>query len=217
MILSKKEVFPLTIIIVCFVVGFYLYPQLPEQVPSHWNAQGEIDDWAGKNFTVLFFPSLTLVIYLLMTFIPLIDPLRRNYHKFAIPYFFFRLTLVLFFCLLYLYTLYSGLGFNININYFIIPAISLLFIIIGAFLPKIKKNYFVGIRTPWTIHSEEVWDKTHKVAGKLYILAGLISLVGLLFINQAIFIFITAIILAALISVIYSYLVFRKIGGFKNE
>lgn len=217
MVLTKKEIIPLIIIIICFAVGFYFYPQLPEQVPSHWNVQGEVDGWASKNFTVLFFPSITLVIYLLMTFIPLIDPLKRNYPKFAIPYFFFRLAFVLFFSLLYFYTLYSGLGFNISINYFIIPAVSVLFIVIGFFLPKIRKNYFVGVRTPWTIHSERVWDATHKMAGKLYILAGLISLIGLIFIDQALFIFLAAVVIAALISVVYSYFVFRKIEGFKNK
>ena len=80
---------------------------------------------------------------------------------------------------MYLYTLWAALGNELNINYFTIPAISLLFMVIGIFLPKIKKNYFVGIRTPWTIHSDEVWNKTHQFGGKFFILAGIIILMNL--------------------------------------
>jgi uncharacterized membrane protein len=215
--LTKKELIPVILIIICFVVGFYFYPQLPDRVPSHWNVQGEVDDWSSKTFAVWFFPLITLFIYLLMTFIPLIDPLRKNYSKFAFPYFWFRTIFVIFFIGLYFYTLWAGLGTNININYFIIPAISLLFIFMGVFLPKIKKNYFVGIRTPWTIHSEEVWDKTHLLAGKLYILTGIIFLLGLLFSDYLMTIILVTIFSTALIPVIYSYIIFKRIGGFKND
>jgi len=212
-ILTKKELIPLMLIIACFIIGIFYYPQLPDQVPSHWNAQGEIDDWSSKDFAIWFFPCLTLIVYILMTFIPFIDPLRRNYSKFALPYFWLRLILIVFFLSLYLYTL---LGANININYFIIPAISLLFIVMGIFLPKIKKNYFVGVKTPWTIHSEKVWDKTHVLAGKLYILAGIITFLGLIFVNHAVYILLISAVGAALISVLYSYFVFRNIGGFNK-
>ena len=161
-IISKKEILPIALIIVAFIVGLLLYPDLPERMPSHWNAQGEVDAWSSKNFSVFFFPGLTLGFYLLMTFIPLIDPLRKNYARFRMTYFWFRTIFVVFFVSLYFYTLWVSLGSELNINYFILPAMSALFILIGMFLPKIRKNYFVGIRTPWTIHSEEIWDKRHQ-------------------------------------------------------
>lgn len=214
-ILIKKEIIPIILIILAFAVGIYLYPQLPERVPSHWNAQGEVDDWSNKNFAVFFFPSITLGIHLLITFIPLIDPFRKNYLKFAKPYFWFRTLFVVFFISLYLYTLWTAFGTKLNINYFILPVMSLFFILLGIFLPRVKRNYFVGVRTPWTIHSEETWDKTHKFSGKAFISAGLISLIGLFIPKYSFLIFIIAILLAAFIPVIYSYFVFRKIGGFK--
>jgi len=216
-IITKKEVLPIALIILAFIVGALLYPDLPERMPTHWNAQGEVDAWSSKNFAVFFFPSLTLGIYILITFIPLIDPLRRNYPKFALPYFGFRTVFVIFFVLLYFYTLWAALGTKLNINFFIIPAFSVLFIVIGLFLPKIKKNYFVGIRTPWTIHSEEVWDKTHQFGGKFFIVGGIIALISLLFPKYYLPIFIAAILFPAFIPVIYSYFVFRKIGGFNKE
>ena len=214
-IITKKEILPIILIVFAFLVGLSLYSKLPDQVPSHWNAQGEVDAWSSKNFTVFFFPGITLAIYLLMTFIPLIDPLRKNYLKFAKPYFWFRLLFVVFYVSLYFYTLWSAFGAEIKINYFILPAISLFFVLIGIFLPKVKRNYFVGIRTPWTIHSEETWDKTHKLAGKTFIIAGLISLLGIFISKYSFTIFITAILLASFIPVIYSYFVFKRIGGFK--
>lgn len=215
-IFGKKEILPLALIIFCFAIGLYLYPKLPEQVPSHWNAQGEVDAWSSKDFAVSFFPLLTLGIYLLMTFIPLIDPLKKNYLKFSVPYFWFRTLFVLFFSLLYLYTLWAGLGAEMNISYFIVPVVSILFILIGLFLPKVKKNYFVGIRTPWTIHSEKVWDMTHRFSGKIFVIAGIISLAGLFFPDYSFTIFIIAVLSAAVISIVYSYFAFRKIGESRN-
>jgi uncharacterized membrane protein len=214
-ILTKKEILPIILIIFAFLVGLSLYPKLPDQVPSHWNTQGEVDAWSGKTFAVFFFPTITLVIYLLITLIPLIDPFRKNYLKFAKAYFWFRMLFVAFFVSLYFYTLWSAFGMKLSINYFIIPLLSLFFILIGLFLPKVKRNYFVGIRTPWTIHSEETWDKTHKFAGRSFVVAGLISFLGIFIPDYSFIIFIIAILSAALIPVIYSYFVFKRIGGFK--
>lgn len=214
---KKREILPLTLIIIAFLAGALLYSSLPEKLPTHWNAQREVDDWAGKNFAVLFFPLLTLGMYLLMIFLPRIDPLRKNYPRFAATYFCIRSILVIFFVALYLFTLSAALGVKLNINYFIVPILSLLFVVIGIFLPKIKKNYFVGIKTPWTLHSEETWNKTHQVAGKIFIAAGLISLLGLVFFKYVFWIVIFSAGGAAAFSFVYSYFVFRKIGGFNNK
>lgn len=216
-ILSKKELLPTILIIGIFLVGVWLYPDLPERIPSHWNSQGQVDAWSGRNFSVFFFPALILAIYLLMSFIPLIDPLRKRYKDFEMAYFGIKIILILFLSSLYLFSLFSVFYPNLNINYFIIPGISLLFVVIGVLMPKIKKNYFVGIRTAWTIHSERVWDETHKFGGKIFIAAGIVSFSGILIPQYSFLIFIISAIAAALISIIYSYFIFRKIGGFKNK
>jgi len=216
-VFSKKEILPVALIVVAFIVGLLLYPDLPETMPSHWNAQGEVDAWSSKNFSVFFFPGLTLGIYLLMTFIPLIDPLRKNYIKFRMVYFWFRTIFVVFFISLYFYTLWVGLGSELNINYFILPAMSALFILIGMFLPKIRKNYFVGIKTPWTIHSEEVWNKTHQFSGKLFVIAGMIALASIFFPKYSFLIFMAAILSATVLSIASSYFIFRKVKGFSNN
>lgn len=214
---TKKEIFPIVIILLVIIFSFFVYPSLPEQVPSHWNAQGEIDNWSSRNFTVLFFPSLVVIIYLLMIFIPSIDPLKRNYESFKVPYYWFRIGFVIFFSAVYLFTIWTALGGNLNINSFIIPALSLLFMLIGLFLPKIKKNYFVGIRTPWTLASEITWNKTHTLGGKLFTLVGLVSLLGFFFYDQTILLFMISIFVAIFILFVYSYFIFKKVEGFKDN
>lgn len=211
--LAKKDIIPIVIIIIALIVGAWLYPSLPERIPVHWNSQGEADGWGSKDFGVFFLPILALGVYLLMTFIPRIDPLKKNYEKFKKPYFYFKLLLSLFFVFLYFFTLCSVSGFEINIAYFMLPAFSFLFILMGAMLPKLKRNYFIGIRTPWTIHSDIVWEKTHKFSSKIFIAAGTISLVGMIFPSFAFSIFITAVIAAAIVCVAYSYFLFRRNNG----
>lgn len=216
---KKREILPILIIVLVAVLGFIFYPLLPEEVPNHWNARGEVDAYASKEFFVIFYSSLTLAVYLLMSLIPKIDPLKKNYLKFENVYFWTKVSLVVFFSLMYVFTLFFSLGkISLNINFFIIPLISLLYIILGMFLPKIKRNYFFGIKTPWTLNSEEVWDKTHAFSGKLFIVFGLISLSGILFKNNAsALVFLISILIAALGSVLYSYIIFRKLDKDGNN
>ncbi|MDD2731953.1 MAG: SdpI family protein [Candidatus Pacebacteria bacterium] len=216
-IITKKEIIPIILILFSFSIGLFIYPNLPERLPSHWNIYGEVDSWVDKNFAVFFFPCLTLFIYLLMTFLPLIDPLRENYYQFRGPYFIFRTSFVVFLTGLYLYTFWAAFNTELNINYFILPALSLFFIIIGLFLPKIKRNYFVGIRTPWTIHSEEVWDKTHRFGGKVFIVVGVVALISVLMPLYSFWIFIVSALLGAFTPIVYSYIIFKKIKGFLND
>lgn len=175
-IITKKEIIPILIIMSVIAASVIMFSRLPDSVPSHWNINGQADGYAGKNFTVIFFPSLIIAMYLLLTFLPFIDPLRKNIEQFAVPYFWLRTVLVSFLSLLYFYTLYAGItGIRaFPINMFIMPALGVMFIVIGYLLPKFKKNYFIGIRTPWTLHSEEVWNLTHKRARKWYVGAGIL-------------------------------------------
>lgn len=210
--LTKKDILPIVLILLALIIGIQLHPSLPERVPSHWNIEGEIDGWQSKNFMVFFYPLLTLGIYLLMTFLPSIDPLKKNYEKFSGVYFWFKIVLTAFLLSLYAFSLTVALGVNLDINYFILPAISILFISIGIFLPRIKRNYFIGIRTPWTIHSDSVWNSTHRFSGKVFIAAGAISLIGSFIGSHSFTIFLTAILLAVVLCFGYSYFAFRKVG-----
>lgn len=212
-IFTKKEIAPILIIIIMaiFAASLYAAPCI-SHVPTHWNAQGQIDGWSSKTFAALFFPLLTIAIYLLMLFLPKIDPLKDNYQYFEKQYYFIRLILVLFMAGIYFFTFFSAMGFRFNIMYFMVPFLSALFIVLGIFLPKLKKNYFVGIRTPWTLQSDEVWLKTHKFGAKCFITAGVLGIFTVFFKSElAFWVFIIVMIIAALLPVIYSYLIYRKL------
>ncbi|NQU82507.1 MAG: SdpI family protein [Parcubacteria group bacterium] len=214
-----KEAIPLTLIFIMAVLAVSLFkaPCLADKLPSHWNAAGEIDGYSGKSFVLIFYPLLTLGVYLLMLLLPKIDPFRKNYEKFKTPYYFMRLFIVVLFFALYCYTLLAAIGYKFNIMYFMIPTLSLLFSGFGFIMPKIKRNYFVGIRTPWTLQSDEVWERTHKFGGKAFIVGSIIGFLGIFFGENGFWIFIIAMIAASLIPLGYSYWVYRKLGLFKKK
>ncbi|GAW91806.1 SdpI family protein [Calderihabitans maritimus] len=198
------------LIIFAFLLGLALYPQLPDLVPSHWNWKGQVDGYMSKTFTIVLFPLLMLGTYLLMTYLPAVDPGKANYPKFRRFYEMFRFILVLFFMVIYFLVLAAGMGYNPAISLWVPLMISLMFIVTGNYLSKVRHNYFFGIRTPWTLADETVWRKTHRAAGMAFVLAGIIGLLSLLL--PGIFkmlVFLGALVAAVLYSIIYSYLVYR--------
>jgi len=209
-ILTRAEFLPILLIVFAFAIGFWVSADLPELVPSHWDISGNVDGYATRDVAVLLLPAIALVVYLLMTFLPLIDPLKKRYAEFVWPYFWIKTVIVTFLVAIHLGTLWIGLGKELNMSYLIVFLMSALFLILGFNLPKIKKNYFIGIRTPWTLHSESVWDETHKQASKLFMIASAVSLLALIFNFYPFLVLIISILIAALFSVVYSYLVFKK-------
>lgn len=210
---TKKEILPILIILISLAGGIYLLPSLPAQVPSHWNVSGQVDGWVSKNFAVFFFPALTLVVYLLMSFFPLMDPRRKNIEKFAGIYFGFKLVLTAFLTGLYALTLWAGLGHEINVGRWVVWGIAVMFLYLGLVMPKLKHNYTIGIRFPWTLHSEVVWEKTHKFGGKLFIaLAVLLAVAGVWPGIYSFLALIIGIFLVLAILLLYSYLEYRKIS-----
>lgn len=218
--LTKKEIAPLFLIILMAITAIVMYqaPCTPNLMPTHWNAAGEVDGWNSKAFALFFFPALALAIYFLITFLPKIDPFKRNYEQFEMPYYFIRLSLILFISLIYFYSLGAGVGLiTFNIRFFIIPLLSILLIVMGSFMPKIKRNFFVGFRAPWTLQSDEVWEKTHKFGGKVFIVMGFLSFLTILLKSSNSFlIFISLIIAGSLAPLVYSYFLYRKLGLFNK-
>ncbi|MDD2753397.1 MAG: SdpI family protein [Candidatus Portnoybacteria bacterium] len=209
---DKKEILPIVLILIVAAIGFYLYPQLPDLVPSHWGINGEINGWMSSAFAVYFFPGLILFLYLLLSFVPLMDPLKANIEMFSHSYFWFKVVLVLFLSLLYLITLYTGLGYDVNVQLFVMIGIAVLFAMIGYIMPQIKKNYTIGIRLPWTLHSEAVWTKTHKFGGRLFIVFAVVAAVASFLPSAWAFgILIAGIFLLLAVLVAYSYMEYRKI------
>ena len=209
--MDSRMYYPLAVIVLMALMGAYVYEDLPDQVPSHWNAKGEIDNYMGRDMSVLLMPVMSLVIYLLFLAIPHISVFRENveeFYKTSGPGFFTILMLFLFG--VYAFTLLAGIGYQLNITYFMLPALAILFGYIGYILPKVKRNFFIGIRNPWTLSSDRVWKKTHEMGGKIFMGSAALMLLALLMPEQAFFPVIIIVVTASLSTFVYSYLEFRK-------
>lgn len=207
----KSEFLPILAITICFIFSFYFYFNFPKIIAIHWNFKGEIDGWSSKLFGSFFLPVFILLIYLLMLLLPNFDPQKKRYVEFFKPYAIFRLVLIGTFTLLYLITGFYNLGYNLNVGIITATSIGLTIIIIGNYLGKIKSNWFIGIRTPWTLSSESVWNKTHHLAGKLFIIWGvLIIITPWLPALLATILFFSGIIMVLVGSIFYSYFLFLK-------
>jgi uncharacterized membrane protein len=192
-------------------LSLWAYPQLPELVPSHWNAAGEVDGWMPRLPNVLLIPGLMIGMGLLLLFIPHIDPLRANVERFRGVYNGFILVFTLYLLFLHIIITLAGLGIEFNMNYAIIPAIAVLFFCIGLLLDRAKQNWFIGVRTPWTLSSPTVWDKTHKLGAVLFkISAGIMILGMLLPPDWGVILIMVAAMGVALVTVVYSYFTYRK-------
>jgi len=207
-----REEWPLLLIIAgALIAGLIIYPHLPERVASHWNLKGEVDRYSSRIWGAFGIPIMTAVIYIMMLFLPLIDPRKQNYQKFAGAYRLFRAVMVVFMIGLYAVIVTSAQRYQVPVGRVVITGIALLFIVVGNFMGQIRQNYFVGIKTPWTLANEVVWQKTHRLAARLWVGAGLIGLVAALAGGAAGAVIMgVSLGLAVVIPFVFSYLEFRR-------
>ena len=209
----KTEIIPLLLIVVSLIASVYFYLNFPERVPDHWNIKGEVDGYCSKGSGAFFLPIIYIGFYPLMLFIPMIDPKKERYEQFRKPYHMIKNSVIVFMTIIYFYTGLAGLGYHLfSINIILSLGLGILFIVIGNYMGKVKSNWFCGIRTPWTLSNEEVWNKTHRLGGKVFVIMGLIMLSGM-FLPVEIFFIIVIIsaIFGSLIPVVYSYWLYRRI------
>lgn len=209
----KTEIIPLVLIVLSIVASFYFYANFPDQVPTHWNYQGEVDDYSSKTFAAFFFPALNVALYLMFLGLPYLDPKKQRYEEFKKVYHVFKGLFIAYMTLLYFYIGLAGLGYPISIGTIVPVSIGFLFLIIGNYMSKIKPNWFMGIRTPWTLENEEVWNKTHRLGGKLFMLLGLLLILsGFVKTSEEQFwpIFVGSVIAVAFIPIVYSFILYKK-------
>jgi len=209
--LRKSEIISLLIIMISFIIGISFYSLLPDKVASHWNARGEVDGYMSKFGGLFLMPVISLVLLLLFIIIPKIDPLKHNIEKFRKYFDGFIVLMMLFLFYLYILTILWNIGVRFNFVHLLVPIFSIFFYYCGILIQKAQRNWFIGIRTPWTLSNEQVWNKTHKIGGILFKIAGIISLIGILLPEYALFFVICPVILASLFPVIYSYFAYQKL------
>ena len=184
-----------------------LYPLLPEVIPIHWNASGEIDGWAPRSQAFIL-AAVCLGVSLLLWFLPLLDPKRNSYRQFSRGYFAVRLVCAAFFCLMQGVTLASAFHpAALPIDRLTFGGMGLVFCVMGNFMPKFKHNYFCGIRTPWSLASEENWWRTHRLAGLFWFWGGLAIAVLAVFLGGTALTLAAVVVLSVvgLVPVVYSW------------
>jgi uncharacterized membrane protein len=200
------------LILLAVIASAAAYSYLPEQVITHWNAVGEADGYSSRLLAVTLLPLFLAAMIGLLAALPLIDPLGANIAKFRPQYNWMIVLLGCFFLYVHLITLGLNLGLQWSINTLLTPVIGILFIAIGVLLRYAKRNWTFGIRTPWTLSNEIVWDRTHALGAILFqILGVLVVVAGLLSAQVLIPVLLFGTIIVAIWLVVYSYLEYRKL------
>jgi uncharacterized membrane protein len=207
----------IAVILLSFAVGIYLYPQMPGSMVSHWNAQGQPDGYTSKFLGLFLMPAIITIMAVLFLAIPKIDPLKENIKTFRGYYDNFILIIVLFMFYINALTVFWNLGKRFDLIQFLMPAFGLLFYYCGVLVKKAKRNFFIGIRTPWTLNNDIVWDKTHQLGGNLFKIAGVITLFLVFLPRYAFFIFFFLIMSLSVGSVAYSYFIYKKENITQNK
>ena len=192
-------------------VGVHFYAQLPDQIPTHWNAQWVINGYGSKLQMLVGLPLMSLVLLVLFTFLPRRDPRTKNYENFFLARETIQILILWFFTYIYCIILYVVLHPEVSIMPLMLWCMGILFFIMWILMRHVKTNYFVGIRTPWTLENEEVRDKTHKLGGWTFAAAGILLFISGFYTVYFVPILIWAIVLAALVPTIYSYVIYKKI------
>lgn len=210
---SLKTEWPSVLLIVLSgIMAFYFYQNFPAQVPTHWNIRGEVDDYSSPFWAAFLGPLFLIPMYLLFLFLPYLDPRRERYSEFVFSYHLMKNSIVAFLFVIFLLAGLAGLGYAVDISFWIPIMVGALFIGLGAAMRKVKTNWFIGIRTPWTLSSETVWVKTHETACKVMAASGLLMAATVLFSSPAlkIFLLILSVCLTAIGLPLYSYILYRQ-------
>lgn len=207
----KKELPLIGLVALPFIYLAYLWDKLPQQVPLHYNIKGEVDRYGDRSELILIPILLPLLIYLIFLVVPYIDP-KKQLRNMGDKYWNLKFILTALMSLLALYILHSTKEQSLGNPNYLFMLLGVLYLVLGNYFKTIKPNYFIGIRTPWTLESEAVWKSTHTLAGKLWFAGGLlVILCGLILdqeSNSKAFLAITLAI--ALVPALYSYLSYRK-------
>lgn len=208
---KTTSIIALTMIALAFLAGILLWNQLPDPMASHWNANDQVDGYISKFWGVFLLPLMILGMFILFMAVPNIDPLKANIAQFRETFNLFIVLIITFMLYIYGLTLAWNVGYqDFNMSTAMLPFMGVLFIAAGYMLRKAKRNFFIGIRTPWTLSSDTVWDKTHQLGSILFMASGVFAIVGGFLGSMTAFWFMfVPLIGSSLFLVFYSYILYR--------
>jgi uncharacterized membrane protein len=211
--MSTRNTIFVTIFLIAFAVAFSLsvYNRLPDQMASHWNTANQVDGYISRFWGAFLMPVIAAAMLLLFLVIPSIDPLKANIAKFREYFNTFIVLIIVFLVYMHVLTMLWNLGYDqFNMGTAMLPALGLLFVFAGVMMRKAKRNFFIGIRTPWTLSSDRVWDETHRIGSTLFIISGILAFLGAFFPNYAVWFILVPVLASTLFLLVYSYELYQR-------
>ncbi len=194
------------VILLPLVAGLILWNKLPAEIPNHWNFEGEVDGWSSKPFAVIGMPLILLAIHLICSFAMLSDPKNKD-HSSKILQLGFWITPAL--SILLSGVIYStAMGGHVRVSMIVPVFLGVLFVVIGNYMPKCRQSYTVGIKLPWTLNSEENWNRTHRMASRIWVIGGLVTVIGGFL--GLMWVIIPTLVIMALVPVVYSFILYKN-------
>ena len=199
------------IVLASIIAGLAVYSQLPDQMASHWNANDEVDGYTTKFWGVFMLPMISAGLLMLFMLIPSIDPLKENIAEFREIFNAFILVIELFLTYVWGLTIFWNLSpDSFEMGSAILPAMGLLFIFVGYMIRSAKRNWFIGIRTPWTLSSDYVWEETHRLGSTLFIISGIIAILSVFFGVYIVWFILLPVLSSTAFLYIYSYTLYQN-------
>ena len=203
----NKKLFVITTIIILLpiVIGLVFWEQLPETMATHWGTDNEPNGWTGKAFTVFGIPGIMAALHIFCLVVTYADPKKSNIGEKAIGIVYWILPAVSIAVMSATYA--YALGMDVNIGMICCLLMGIIFIMLGNYLPKAKQNFTFGYKIPWTLSSEDNWNKTHRLAGWLMVICGFLFIINAFVLSEWVLL---ACLIAVAVPMIYSYILYRK-------
>ena len=206
---KKKLILTSVVILVPIIIGLILWNKLPDKIPTHWNAAGEVDGWSSKAFAVFGLPGFLFVVHWVCLLASSADPKKQNIEGKVLHIVFWVCPVISVLGAVLMYG--TALGMQFAVEKIIPSLVGITFIIIGNYLPKCKQSYTMGIKLPWTLNDEDNWNRTHRLGGKLWVVCGFVLIVSMLLPSSFMMAtFLVIISVAVLVPTVYSYLLYRE-------
>ena len=198
-------------VVAMFIAGVFFYKDLPEMIPTHWGINGKIDDYSKKEFFVFLIPVITLAMVGIFKIGQLMDPKKERYELFKKEWEIIQTSIVVFMSYMYFITIYLSFNQTQRIEPLLFIGMGILFMLIGNYMGKIRQNYTVGFKLPWTIDNEEVWNKTNRLGGYMFVLLGIVFLIESYILWNPAYVIVSFLLITIFIPTIYSYVLYRKL------
>ncbi len=215
--MQKTDLLVGLMLLVSIFLAIFYYPALPDQMATHWGLKGYADGFSDKLIGTFLFPAILILLTALLYVLPKIDPMHRNAKGFESQYSRFIFVFSVFIVYIQYLSIQWNIGNRFDFTPLIPPAIGLLFISLGDLVSSAKQNWFIGIRTPWTLSNPRVWDKTHQVTGMLFKISGAIAIISIFVPDLVFWAMIIPAIITSLFGVLYSYYLFSLEGKAKPK